>query len=639
METQGTNSHDRTFPSILYSDYPSTYTFCGTLPTTTAGVATCLRYPCGHPPEDNSPFFSDSPVFAYPSHPPIPDSIQNISASELVSDPKGSTYDAVWSFDGGYAPLIKPLIDMAAWNCTDFGAWDAAASALRTALYLTATSTSTEAGAAAGATPAPEASPSKEIPAAAAVKEPEKAEPQTTKPSPIFANPFDVEKPSAVVETPTHTPSVPVAVVPAPSSDQAASDNKDSSNTPASNPAPEKANSNAGTQPNQAANGNIGSSSVPVATPPVPQEGSSNVGSNPNQVANGNAGSSSVPVANPPVPQEGSSNIASSPDQVVNVNQANSSPPAANSPSSQEASPKQASNEASTPNTANLPSSGEGNPNNEALLPIPGLNNQASTAVPVHAANAVASVVISSTNSQGSVVITTSQAPGIIVTSTNAQGSQVLTTVPVVSPEFLSNTPNPNPVVVNGHTLTTNSQSQYVIAGQTLSPNTPVILGSDASTTPVVLQTTGIHPVLVIGSSTTTLHLPSSTPAPTTPPAITVGTQAITANAQGQYIVGSQTLTPGGEIVVGGTTQPGGTAAVGGTTVSLAPSGTQAVVGTSTEGLAPYIAGGLGTAGPNGTTGTGVVQFKGGAGVRFRYWDSRYLVGIIVGITGIMWVV
>lgn len=89
--------------------------------------------------------------------------------------------------------------------------------------------------------------------------------------------------------------------------------------------------------------------------------------------------------------------------------------------------------------------------------------------------------------------------------------------------------------------------------------------------------------------------------------------------------------------MVGGTTPAGGgIAIVGGTTVPLAPSATQAVVGgTSTEGLAPYIAGGLGT-GPNGTgtgTGKGVVQFVGGAvGGKFKCWDLRYLFGLMAGV-------
>lgn len=67
---------------------------------------------------------------------------------------------------------------------------------------------------------------------------------------------------------------------------------------------------------------------------------------------------------------------------------------------------------------------------------------------------------------------------------------------------------------------------------------------------------------------------------------------------------------------------------MGGTTVSLAPSATQAVVGTSTEALGPYIVGGLG-AGPNGTG--GVVPFLGGAEGRGVGWmGGLVVVGIVV---------
>lgn len=599
---------DRTFPSILYSDYPSSYTFCGTLSTTTAGVATCLRYPCAQASDHPGPFYSDSPVFAYPSHPPIPNSIQNISASKLALDPKGSTWDAVWSYDGaGYAPLIQPLMpDMEAWNCSPFGAWNAAASALQTALYLTATSTSTEAGEEAGATLAPEASPLNEASTTAvASKEPAKAEPQATEASQILVNP------DTVAESQTHAPSSPIAVAPVQSPDQAAGGNEAGSSTPASNPAPEKAPSNAGSSPSPAANDNAGSPSAPAANLASPQKESSNIPSSSNQVPNVNQAASNPSAAILPAPSQGSPNAVSPPKQVANA--------------------------ASTPAVSNAPSSTEGTPNIVNLLPVPGLNSQVATAVPAAAVNAVANVVISSTNAQGGVVVTTSQAPGVVITSTNAQGSQIVTTMPVVSPQVLDNAPKPAPVVVDGHTLTTNTESQYIIAGQTLTPNTPLVLGSGSSATPIILQTSGINPVLIIGSSTTTLHLTSSAPITTPPSAITIGTQIITPNAQGQYIVGTQTLTPGGEIVVGGTTPPGGTAAVvGGTTVSLAPSATQAVLGTSTEGLAPYIAGGFGS-GPNGTT--GVVQFLGGgAGRKSRCWGSRYLVGIVIGVAGVLWV-
>ena len=73
--------------------------------------------------------------------------------------------------------------------------------------------------------------------------------------------------------------------------------------------------------------------------------------------------------------------------------------------------------------------------------------------------------------------------------------------------------------------------------------------------------------------------------------------------------------------------------AVGGTTVSLAASASQVVVGTSTEGLAPYIVGGLGT-GPSNGTGA-VVPFLGSAerGRRRRGglgWMAGLLGGMVV---------
>lgn len=79
--------------------------------------------------------------------------------------------------------------------------------------------------------------------------------------------------------------------------------------------------------------------------------------------------------------------------------------------------------------------------------------------------------------------------------------------------------------------------------------------------------------------------------------------------------------------------------AVGGTMVSLAaPSGGTGavVVGTSTEGLGPYIVGGLGGGTNNGT---GVVGFTGGAGgmkggLGLGKW---WVVGGVVG-WGVWWV-
>jgi hypothetical protein len=60
----------------------------------------------------------------------------------------------------------------------------------------------------------------------------------------------------------------------------------------------------------------------------------------------------------------------------------------------------------------------------------------------------------------------------------------------------------------------------------------------------------------------------------------------VTANAQSEYVVGGQTLVPGGPGIV-----------ISGTTISLAPGATQVVVGSSTAGLGTVILSGLGGSG------------------------------------------
>ena len=108
-----------------------------------------------------------------------------------------------------------------------------------------------------------------------------------------------------------------------------------------------------------------------------------------------------------------------------------------------------------------------------------------------------------------------------------------------------------------------------------------------------------------------------------TPPPITIGSQVVTANAQDQYFVGSQTLTPGGAIDVSGTP------------VSLAPGGTQVVVGTSSVGLGPYIFGGLGarpSGGPgNGTAGTVPSLESADGALKGARWSVGAL-GVLMGL-------
>lgn len=108
-------------------------------------------------------------------------------------------------------------------------------------------------------------------------------------------------------------------------------------------------------------------------------------------------------------------------------------------------------------------------------------------------------------------------------------------------------------LTVNGQTYSENTQSAYVIAGQTLSAGKTLVV----SGTTIALASTG--GVVVINGVTQTLA-PSSKPA-----ALTINGQTITANPQSSYIISGQTLAPGHPITIGS-----GTSA---TTLSLATDG------------------------------------------------------------------
>lgn len=117
-------------------------------------------------------------------------------------------------------------------------------------------------------------------------------------------------------------------------------------------------------------------------------------------------------------------------------------------------------------------------------------------------------------------------------------------------------------VAVGSQQISQNAASQYVVAGQTLIPGArPInVQGTEVSLAPSASA-------IVIAGSTIVL---SSTSAP----AFTVGGEVISANSASKYVVGGQTLTPGAPAVT-----------ISGTRISLAPSGTQVVVGSSTIGL------------------------------------------------------
>lgn len=165
----------------------------------------------------------------------------------------------------------------------------------------------------------------------------------------------------------------------------------------------------------------------------------------------------------------------------------------------------------------------------------------------------------------------------------------------------------PAALTIGTKTITPDSHSQYIIAGSTLSAGgSSITLVSGASTTVVALRTSGSETALVYAPSTSFL---TPVARPTTPSAITIDSDIITANSETQYEIASQTLTAGGVVTVNGTR------------ISLAAGESDVVVGSSTEALlAPYITAGFGS-GPNGT---GLQIFTGDADKRAgRGWGRR----------------
>ena len=116
--------------------------------------------------------------------------------------------------------------------------------------------------------------------------------------------------------------------------------------------------------------------------------------------------------------------------------------------------------------------------------------------------------------------------------------------------------------------MTANSLGNFILGTQTLTSGGVITL----SGTPISLPLTGN--IAIIGSSTQTVHAAASTaPGPSGPAVLTFAGSSITANSLGNFIFGSQTLTPGGMLTVSGTP------------ISLSPTDSIAVVGGTTQTL------------------------------------------------------
>ncbi|KAL8710604.1 MAG: hypothetical protein Q9220_004828 [cf. Caloplaca sp. 1 TL-2023] len=124
----------------------------------------------------------------------------------------------------------------------------------------------------------------------------------------------------------------------------------------------------------------------------------------------------------------------------------------------------------------------------------------------------------------------------------------------------------PPPIITVGpSTITADSSSHFVVGTQTLVPGGPAITHSGT-----VLSLPSSGSGVVFGPSTQ-----EAQPAVATP-AITVGGTTITPNSASQFVVGSQTLVPGGAAITHS-----------GTMISLAPLASAAVVGGQTQDLTP----------------------------------------------------
>ncbi|KAL8930411.1 MAG: hypothetical protein Q9208_000594 [Pyrenodesmia sp. 3 TL-2023] len=180
-------------------------------------------------------------------------------------------------------------------------------------------------------------------------------------------------------------------------------------------------------------------------------------------------------------------------------------------------------------------------------------------------------------------------------------------------------TTSPPVLTINGDRYTQMSGSSFLIGSQTLIPGGPAIT---VSGTPISLPLDAT--AVVVGGSTVPIPRPTSTPV-----VLEIDGQSFTQISGSGFLIGSQTLLPGGAAIT-----------VNGTLVSLGAAATNLVVGTQTEplttsrGLGEIIMGGFSNGGPGvpvATNTSSVVGFIGGTcrGVERRL--GGMCVGAVLG--------
>ncbi|CAF9920003.1 MAG: hypothetical protein ALECFALPRED_001402 [Alectoria fallacina] len=565
------------YPTTVYSDYAPNITWTGTLSTTNSGTPTCSIAPTGA-------------VAVFPSHPLLPEAVQATGVN-TIEDPRGWTFLPIGAETcGDTGNMIENLFPgLGVWNCKSQGDCVGPIGALQTALYLTKTSTSTEPDdGPTSTTPLPEAAPTETTPV---VPQPGKG-----LPAPIALSAAPELAPTTTT-TPAANPVSSSSIYEAPEVQ-----------LPASNMVPVDSNPPAPASKSTIITPSPAPATVLPTTPvaiPVPVTSTDSKGSI--------TISTSTAIAHPIIVS--STNAQGS---IVTSTSLSTAPISVSIPTivtSTNAQGTVLSSTASLPAIILTTTNAAGS----KVLTTSALSHF------IPPASAPAPIIINSEtitpNAQSQYIVSgQTLAPGSSITLGSGTSTTVLalqtssgSTAVVFGPStsLVPSAAGTEPVAltIGSQTITPNAESQYLVSGSTLAAGSTITLGSGSSTTVLALQTSGSQIALVYAPSTSVL---TPTPAAATPPAITIGSETITANSQTQYVIGSQTLTAGGVVTVSGTE------------VSLAPGESDVVVGSSTEALAPYITAGFGS----GVNGTGPQIFAGSAEARWGRKSGWRAVGL-----------
>ena len=205
--------------------------------------------------------------------------------------------------------------------------------------------------------------------------------------------------------------------------------------------------------------------------------------------------------------------------------------------------------------------------------------------------------------------------------SSNDPASQVIQT-PIASGDTYSSSHSPVVIPIVGQSFTANSESALVAGTITLTPGGPAVT---ISNTPVSLASSAGF--LVVADGTSTMDLNPSTITPVTVQDFTFGGQTYTADSASDFVIGSQTLTRGASAIT-----------VSGTLMSLAPAGTDVVIGTSTQGVGGLIMSGFAGGNPANYT---VNPFRGAAARNLDDMKRLMLLimgSVTVGLLGGYWI-